>query len=189
MWVHFCLTCLFYCGAVSKLFIFLLETLGEELVSLVLVQDLLKLNTLSKCLLSWTTGRLLFYRGSLTSWTFLGSTRDHIFLRSRKVVWPLPGCSLLGSLLLSLRSVSVHYCHAQTGLFCFRLFCYSMRAINSLFSLVFFLDLCNLYCFRTICLQYGAGWRCYCITIQRLLDWRALHSQDTSFKPVLILKR
>ena len=130
MWVHFCLTCLFYCGAVSKSFI--LETLGGELVSLVLVQDLLKLNTLSKCLLSWTTGSLLFYRGSLTSWTFRGNTRDHIFLRSRKMVRPLPGCSWPGSLLLSLRSVSVHYYHAQTGSLCFRLVCYRMRAINSL---------------------------------------------------------
>ena len=140
MWVHFCLTCLFYCGAVSKSFI--LETLGGELVSLVLVQDLLKLNTLSKCLLLWTTGRLLFYCGSLTLWTFLGSTRDHIFLRSRKVVRPPPGCSLPGNLLLSLRSVSVHYYHAQTGSFCFRLFCYSMGAIISLFSLVSFLKTC-----------------------------------------------
>ena len=138
MWGHFCLTCLFYCGAVSKSFI--LETLGGELVSFVQVQDLLKLNTLSKC---WTTGRLLFYCGGLTSWTFRESTRDHIFLRSRKMVRPPPGCSWPGNLLLSLRSVSVHYYHAQTGWFCFRLFCYSMRAISSLFSLVFFLDLCN----------------------------------------------
>ena len=32
--------------------------------------------------------------------------------------------------------------HAETGSFCFRLFCYSMGAIISLFSLVFLLDLC-----------------------------------------------
>ena len=136
MWVHFCLTCLFYCGTISKSFI--LETLGGELVSLVLVQDLLKLNTLSKYLLSWTTGRLPFCCDSLKSWTFQSSTRSHIFLRSRNMVQPLPGCSWPGILPLSLRSVCsvlprTDWLHAQTDSYCFRLVCYRMRVFNSLF--------------------------------------------------------
>ena len=45
--------------------------------------------------------------------------------------------------------------HAQTGSFCFRLFCYSMGAIISLFSLVSILRTCVyiFICFRIICIQ------------------------------------
>ena len=98
-YVGHCLTRLFYCGAVSKSFI--LETLVENLSLLFLGK--IFLNTLSSVL--WTTGRLLFCCGSLTSWTVRRSTRDLTFLRSRNMVQPPPGCSWPGILPLSLRSV------------------------------------------------------------------------------------
>ena len=97
-YVGCCLTCLLYCGAVSKSFI--LETLVENLSLLFLGK--IFLNTLS----SVFTGRLLFCCDSLTSWTVRRSTRDLTFLRSRNLVQPSPGCSWPG------------FCPSAWGQFC-----------------------------------------------------------------------
>ena len=173
MWVHICLTCLFYYGAVSKNFSIR------------------------------NTGKLLFYRGRF-GWVWWEtesrlmdvsgrSTRDQGLLH-------LPQEQEGGA--TSHQDVHCQeICSSVWGQFLFIITTHRLaRSVSDYFVTVwerlavcfhssFFLRLVlHFNCFRTVCLQYGEGWRCYCITIHPLLDWKALYSQDTSFRPMLILK-
>ena len=128
-----------YTMALFLKFLFLLETLGVVLRDQwIPSQDYSSI----KDVLAGSGERL-----SLASWTYQegapGIRDSFIFHRSRKVVRP-PARMFIARKFVPQFEVSFLYIthHAQTGSFCFRLFCYSMGAIISLFSLVFFLKTC-----------------------------------------------